>query len=48
MSDINRTKSYYGTCEKISKNVTTTIPLLLEIKLRKKYKTLKIYLGVEK
>ena len=38
MSDINQTKSYYGTCEKISKNVTTTIPLLLEIKLRKSTK----------
>ena len=35
-SDINQTKSYYGTCEKISKSVATTIPLLLEIKLKKK------------
>ena len=35
-SDINQTKSYYGTCEKISKSVATTIPLLLEIKLKEK------------
>ena len=36
MSDSNQTKSYYGTCEKISNNVTTTTPLLLEIKINKK------------
>ena len=35
-SDINQAKSYYGTCEKISKSVTTTIPLLIEIKVKEK------------
>ena len=35
-SDINQTKNYYGTCKKNSKGVTTIMPLLLEIKLKKK------------
>ena len=47
-SGINQTKNYYDTCEKISKSGTTIIGLLLEIKVKKKYRTLKTYLGVEK
>ena len=34
-SDINQTKIYYDTCEKNLKERTTTIPLLLEIKVKK-------------
>ena len=34
-SNINQTKNYYSTCQKISKSVTTTIPLILEIKFKK-------------
>ena len=35
-SDINQTKSYHSAYEKISRRVTTTILLLLEIKEKKK------------
>ena len=34
-SNINQTKNYYSTCQKVSKRVTTTIPLNLEVKLKK-------------
>ena len=34
-SNINQTKNYYSTCQKVSKRVTTTIPLILEVKLKK-------------
>ena len=34
-SDVNQTENYV-TSEKISKSVTTTIPLLLEVKVNKK------------
>lgn len=39
-SDINQIKNYYGKMQK-KLSVTTTIQLLLEIKLRKKHKNLK-------
>ena len=35
-SDINQTKSCYGTSKKNSKNITTSISLLLKIKVKKK------------
>ena len=47
-SDINQIKNYYGTGEKVSKRVTTATNLLLEIKVRKKYRALKSYLAVGK
>ena len=44
--DINQIKNHYGTCKKNFKE--RSIQLLLEIKVKKKYRILKVYLGVEK
>ena len=44
--DINQIKNHYGTCKKNFKE--QSIQLLLEIKVKKKYRILKVYLGVEK
>ena len=34
--------------KEVSESVTRTIPFLLEIKVKKKYRTFETYLGVEK